>query len=81
MGYVQAGIEQLVCKFKKSLYGLNQSPRCWNAVLYDYLKSIEFEQSVAYPCVYIRKNTDNITIIVVYVVDLIVIASTAQEIT
>ena len=56
------------------------SPQCWNAVLNDYLKAIEFEQSGADPCVYIRKNTDGITIIAVYVDDLIVIASTAGDI-
>ena len=55
-GYVQAGNEQLVCKLKRSLYGLKQSPRCWNAVLNDYLKSIGFEQSGADPCVYIKRT-------------------------
>ena len=73
-GYVQAGNEQLVCKLKKSLYGLKQSPRCWNAVLNDYLKSVGFEQSGADPCVYIKKNTGCFTVIAVYVDDLIVIA-------
>ena len=26
-GYVQSGKEELVCKLKKSIYGLKQSPR------------------------------------------------------
>ena len=80
-GYIQAGNEQLVCKLKKSLYGLKQSLRCWNIVFNDYLKSIDFEQSTADPCVYIKKKADSLTIVTVCVDDLIVIANTAEEMT
>lgn len=33
-----AGKESLVFKLRKSLYGLNKCPRCWNSVLDDHLK-------------------------------------------
>ena len=32
-GYVQSGKEELVGKLRKSIYGLKQSPRCWNEKL------------------------------------------------
>ena len=80
-GYIQAENEQLVCKLKMSLYGPKQSSRCWNADLSDILKSTEFKQSGADTCVYMMKNTDYITIIVLYEDDLIVVATTAREIT
>ena len=76
-GYIQAKNEQLVCKLKKSLYVLIESPRCWDADLSDILKSTEVEQSVSDSCVYIMKNRDCITIIALYEDDLIVVATTA----
>jgi len=76
-GYVKGGSEHLVCKLEKSLYGLKQSPRCWNKAFTDFLKSHSFKQSDADPCIYIR-NTVTLSIIAVYVDDLI-IASLNEE--
>ena len=47
------GEEHLFCKLKRSLCGLKQSPRCWNATLDEYLKELEFLQSNSDPCIYI----------------------------
>lgn len=44
--------ETLVCKLKKSLYGLKQSGRNWNDMLHSYLCGEKFTQSLADPCVY-----------------------------
>ncbi len=57
-GFVAEGEEHLVCKLKQSLYGLKQSPRCWNA---------RFLQSNSDPCIYIAA-VDEVAVIDVYVV-------------
>ena len=55
-GYVQKGKEHLVCKLNKSLYGLKQSPRCWNKAFREYMDSINFTQSTADPCIFIKNR-------------------------
>jgi hypothetical protein len=41
-GYIERGKEQLLCRLKKSLYGLNQAPRCWNKVIDEFLRTLGF---------------------------------------
>ena len=77
-GYIKPGEEHLVCKLKKSIYGLKQSPRCWNKAFQEYMNSIGFNQSGADPCVYIR-TASTMTIVAVYVDDLILITKTVEE--
>ena len=77
-GYIQQGKEHLFCKLKKSLYGLKQSPRCWNKALTEFLKSIKFIWSSADHCIYVRDD-NSLSIVAVYVDDLIIATKTEQE--
>ena len=77
-GYIESGKENLVCKLNKSLYGLKQSPRCWNTAFKTYMKTIHFKPSTADPCVYVRSDED-MTFVAVYVDDLIIIIKTPEE--
>ena len=79
-GYVQSGKENLVCKLRKSIYGLKQSPRCWNQKLCDHLKSLGFKESGADSCVFIKNESSTLKIIAAYVDDLILIAKSLSEI-
>ena len=80
-GYVQSGKEDLVCKLKKSIYGLKQSPRCWNEKFCEHMRSLGFKESGADPCIFIRENErKKLEIIAVYVDELILIAETLEEI-
>jgi hypothetical protein len=67
--------EKLVCKLKKSLYGLKQSGRNWNTVLHSFLLSLKFEQSLCDHCVYVKSENESKVIIIVWVDDLIVAAN------
>ena len=37
-GFEVEGKEHLICKLNKSIYGLKQSPQCWNVALDNQLK-------------------------------------------
>ena len=58
--YVEKGKEKLVCKLNKSLYGLKQSPRCWNAVFTEYMEQAGFVQSSADSCVFVQTEEDDL---------------------
>ena len=58
-GFVKEGKQNLVCKLKKSLYGLKQSSRCWNTTLDAHLKSMGFTQSAADPFMCRRRSVPN----------------------
>ena len=78
-GFVAEGQEHLVCRLKKSLYGLKQSPRCWNRALDTQLKSMGFKQSTSDPCIY-TSTTDGLFILAVYVDDILLAAKSQQKI-
>ena len=70
--------EDFVLHLKKSLYGLKQSPRCWNQELNDYLLKLGFIQSISDPCMYTKLCSEDISIVVIYVDD-IIIGSNSRE--
>ena len=79
-GYVVPGKENLVCHLKKSLYGLKQSPRCWNTSLKEFMASQGFVQSIADPCIFICIINGHLTIVAVHVDYLILLTETEEEI-
>ena len=46
----------LVCRLKKSLYGLKQSPRAWYAKMDAFLLSIGFTRCKSDPNMYLQKK-------------------------
>jgi len=78
--YAQLGKEELVCKLRKFINGLKQSPCCWNQKLCEHLKSSSFKESGADPCVFIQNGDEGMKIIAEYVDDLILMARSLGEI-
>ena len=62
---------KVFCKLKKSLYGLRQSPRCWNSTLDAKLREMGFRQTPSDPCMYITSSEGEPLILAVYVDDII----------
>ncbi|KAL0440382.1 UNVERIFIED_CONTAM: Retrovirus-related Pol polyprotein from transposon TNT 1-94 [Sesamum latifolium] len=53
-GFTQPGHEHLVCKLKKSLYGLKQSPRQWYKQFDSYMLQIGYKRCEYDYCVYVK---------------------------
>jgi hypothetical protein len=68
-----------VCKLKKALYGLKQAPRQWFAKLKAALTSMGFVQHAADSCLFMRMTGVQVFLVVVYVDDLILAASSKTE--
>ena len=73
------GKEHLVCRLKQSLYGLKQSPRCWNSTLDTQLKTMGYVQSNNDPCIYMSSDGE-FSIIGVYVDDFVIAAKSPEKI-
>jgi hypothetical protein len=63
-GCIVPGLEHLVCKLKRSLYGLRQSPRAWYSRIDIYLRQKGVRRTNANPNVYFYRKDKIITILV-----------------
>ena len=72
------GKEGCVWKLQKALYGLKQSPRCWNTLLHEYLISEGFTRLISDYGTYRRGRGKNLTLITVYVDDLLIMNRNLQ---
>ena len=77
-GFVAEGQEHLVCRLKRSIYGLKQSPWLWNATIDGFLKQLGFLQSQSDPCVYIAA-VGELAVGGVYVDDIVVACKNEEK--
>ena len=72
--------ENMVCRLKKSLYGLKQSGYQWNKLLNEKLiKVLGFKRLKSDPCVYVKVRENEKIIIAVYVDDLLFFGKKRSE--
>jgi hypothetical protein len=74
-GYAVKGKKELVCKMKKSLYGLKQTPRMWYQKFDTYMLVIGFTRSKEDHCVYSKLIGDHLIYLVLYVDDMLLIGN------
>ena len=80
-GFSQPGQEHLVCKLKKSLYGLKQSPRQWYKRFDSYMIRIDYRRCEYDCCVYVRSLDDGPSIfLLLYVDDMLIAAKSMFEV-
>nr|CAJ86192.1 H0306F03.15 [Oryza sativa] len=79
-GFVVPGKENLVCRLKKSLYGLKQSPRQWYKRFDSFMLSQKFRRSNYDSCVYLKVVDGSAIYLLLYVDDMLIAAKDKSEI-
>ena len=74
-GFMVKGKKELVCRLKKSLYGLKQSPRMWYQKFDTYIRGLGFTRSKEYHCFYFKLIGDRVIYLVLYVDDMLLIGN------
>ncbi|POM76399.1 Integrase catalytic core protein [Phytophthora palmivora] len=70
-GFIDEAHPDFVCKLKRSLYGLKQSPRMWNQTIDKFMLELGFKKCEADHCIYVKRNDHDMIIVALYVDDLI----------
>ena len=63
--------EHMVCKLKKSIYGLKQASRQWYLKFHEILITFGFKENLVDQCIYLKISGSKICIIVLYVDDML----------
>ena len=69
-----------VCRLKKTLYGLKQSPRAWFGRFGAAMKKYDYQQSNADHTLFLKRKGDKITCLLIYVDDMIITGNDEEEI-
>ncbi|KAE8653948.1 hypothetical protein F3Y22_tig00117056pilonHSYRG00559 [Hibiscus syriacus] len=80
-GFTQPGNEHLVCRLKKSLYGLKQSSRQWYKRFDSYMIKIGYNRCEYDCCVYVKSLDDGSFIfLLLYVDDMLIVAKNIDDV-
>nr|GEZ22247.1 hypothetical protein [Tanacetum cinerariifolium] len=61
-----------------ALYGLKQAPRAWYDMLSSFMISQDFSKGLVDPTLFIRRNSNDLLLVQIYVDDIIFVASTPE---
>jgi hypothetical protein len=74
-GFVVKGMKYLVCKLKRSLYGLKKSPRMWYQNFDTYILSLAFVRSKVDHCIYSKEEDGGFIYVALYGDDMLLIGN------
>eukprot|EP00253_Pinus_taeda_P026472 PITA_26472 len=74
-GFAVKGKKELVCKLKKSLYGLKQSPGMWYHKFDTFIWGLGFTKTKVGHCVYFKLIGDYVIYLVLYVDDMLLVGN------
>ncbi|GJR15522.1 retrotransposon protein, putative, ty1-copia subclass [Tanacetum coccineum] len=74
-GFVNPKYRNRVCKLKHSIYGLKQASRQWNKRFDNEMKKFGFIQNHDEPCVYLKPSGSNVTFLILYVDDILIMGN------
>jgi hypothetical protein len=79
-GFAVKGKKELVCKLKRSLYGIKKSPRMWYQIFNIYILSLRFVRSKVDHYVYSKEEGDHFIYVVLHVDDVLLIGNNMDAI-
>ncbi|GJT13502.1 retrotransposon protein, putative, ty1-copia subclass [Tanacetum coccineum] len=74
-GFVDPNHPRKVCKLQRSIYGLKKASRSWNKRFDEEIKRFGFTQNLDEPCVYQKASGSNVTFLILYVDDIIIMGN------
>jgi len=80
IGFVSKGQEDKVCCLKRSLYGLKQFFRSWYFRFHEAITSFGFDMVSEDHCVYVKRTTNEIMFLSLYVDDILLVVNNLEMI-
>uniref|UniRef100_A0A1J3K4I8 Retrovirus-related Pol polyprotein from transposon TNT 1-94 n=2 Tax=Noccaea caerulescens TaxID=107243 RepID=A0A1J3K4I8_NOCCA len=74
-GFIIEGQEDMVCKLKKSIYGLKQASRQWYLKFDEIITNFGFKENIVDPCIYLKFSGSKFIFLVLYVDDILLASS------
>ncbi|GJU29116.1 retrotransposon protein, putative, ty1-copia subclass [Tanacetum coccineum] len=74
-GFVNPKYPNRVCKVNRFIYEIKQASRQWNKRFGDEIKKFGFTQNRDEPCVYLKASGSNVTFLILYVDDILIMGN------
>jgi hypothetical protein len=78
MGFADPAHPDLICRLRKSLYGLKQTPRAWYSQFATYLTTLGFIEAKSDTLLFIFRRGSDTVYLLLYVDDIILTASSTE---